>query len=384
MNSNDFKIARLIALYLTGDLTTDQQEELTAWRLAKESNEELFQQTVDQENITEYIELSNKVDVDRGWQQFREQRNKQIRRKWWYMFGRVAAILILPLTILSVHFYTKSSDALIHISTELVAHDIQPGGTQAILKLADVDSTIYLTHKNALELDKESSILSQVEREENINSSSLPSMNTIEIPRGGEYAITLSDGTVVFLNSMSKLVFPTEFSKSERRVQLEGEAFFDVSNSDIPFIVSTREADVMVLGTTFNVSAYVNERYEATLLTGKISLNSPTSSQVLQPNQMASIEQHSSDITIQEVDAQSISEWHRGRIVFQNESLERIMNKLARWYDFEVVYENPEVAKLRFSCAVDKYNEIEPFIKLLKSTKRVQETRVDGKTIYLK
>lgn len=373
-----------MALYLSENLTGQQQQELTAWRQASEKNEQLFQQTIHPENIAEYVELHEQVDVPKQWQQFAERRNKRAHRKWWHTLGKAAAILVLPLTILSVHFYLKPSNGHIEAPQEWVANHIQPGGTQAILKLADTDSTIYLTQQNALQLDQDNSILKPTNPTQQAADVNINPMNTIEIPRGGEYTVTLPDGTVVFLNSLSKLIFPTHFDNNERRVHLEGEAFFDVSSSDVPFYVTTAQADIAVLGTTFNVSAYENERYEATLLTGKIALNSTTGKHVLKPYQMASIEQNSTDIKVEEVDALSISEWHRGRIVFQNESLERIMTRLARWYDFEVVYENPAVAQLRFSCAVDKYNEIEPFIKLLKTTKRVQATLIDGKTIYLK
>ena len=208
-------------------------------------------------------------------------------------------------------------------------------------------------------------------------------MNSIETPRGGEYALTLSDGTKVFLNSMSTLVFPSEFSGEERRVELYGEAYFEVSKSSAPFIVTTSRADIQVLGTSFNVYNYEGEAYEAALVSGSIAISTSQEKMILNPSQRATIHKADAPMVIDEIDALSISEWHKGKIVFKDQSLEYMMNRLARWYDFSVEYKSSALKNLRFSCSVDKYEDIAQFLQVLESTDKLK-AEINGKTIYLK
>ena len=377
-------IARLIALFLSEKITEDELQELNSWRLESTDNETLFQRIVKEENIADYFQEYNHVNTVSGWTKFQAKQKVQKHIAWRKKLLTYASILILPISILSFYLFSNNNQ---ENRSELVlyAEEIQPGQTKAILTPAYSNSVIKLTDSEPLNLKTdpelvEECIVREPSREALVNSE----MNIIEVPRGGEYKFTLADGTVVFLNSMSKLTFPTEFNDGERKVILEGEAFFDVTASKSPFIVSTQGVDVTVLGTTFNISAYANEAYEATLLTGKIQLHTSSSRVSLKPLQKASIELGAKKIGVEDVDPLSLSEWHKGKIVFKNQSLEYIMKKLARWYDFDVIYENTNVKHLRFSCAVDKYEDITPFIKLLESTGRVKSNIENSRRIYLK
>lgn len=377
-------IARLIALFLSEEISEDEQQELNSWRLESQDNEMLFQRIVNEENISKYFHEYNIINTANAWSKFEAKQKIRKQITWKKKMLMYASILILPISILS--FYLISNN-LQNTVPEVIfyAQEIKPGQTKALLTPAYSKNTIKLTDSEALNLEMDNQLT-----EESINGSKNDQkyvnheMNVIEVPRGGEYTFTLADGTVVFLNSMSKLTFPTKFNGEERKVFLEGEAFFDVSTSTNPFIVAAQGIDITVLGTTFNISAYAGEGYEATLLTGKIALNTPTSSLILAPLQKASIAIDSSEIEVENIDPLSVSEWYKGRIVFKNQPLEYIMKKLSRWYDFNVIYENSRVGKLRFSCAVDKYEDITPFIKLLESTGRVKSNIENSRTIYLK
>ena len=194
----------------------------------------------------------------------------------------------------------------------------------------------------------------------------------VETLRGEEKMVLLPDGTQVHLNAMSRLVYPETFTGDQRRVELDGEAFFDVTKSDIPFIVSTPLMDIQVLGTVFNVSAYSGEEASAVLVEGSIKVTSGEEAGcVLTPGMMATITDYSDDIKVEHVDTQFYTSWTKGKIDFRDERLEDIMTTLSHWYDFEVKYANDAVKDLRFGCSVNRYETIEPFIDHMVKTGKV-------------
>jgi transmembrane sensor len=207
--------------------------------------------------------------------------------------------------------------------------------------------------------------------------------NKVNVPRGGEYQLTLSDGSKVQLNSMSSIRFPVQFAQDCRLVELEGEAYFEVSKTGQPFIVQTKGMKIEVLGTSFNISAYANEEYQTTLVSGSVKVQTENgSNRVLKPSEQACITPGSNQINVRTVDTAFYTSWIHGKINFKDQRLDDIMKTLARWYDMDVVYENEATKELRFGCYVNRYNEITPLVKLLEQTGRVTVT-VEGKTIKI-
>ena len=208
-----------------------------------------------------------------------------------------------------------------------------------------------------------------------------PIYNKVEIPRGGEYALVLSDGTKVHLNSMSSLRFPVTFGAGARVVELEGEAYFEVSKTGQPFLVNTKGVQVEVLGTTFNISAYPDEEYQATLVNGSVKVNAEKiGSLILKPSQQATLSVGSNSMQVRTVDTSFYTSWVEGKIHFKDQRLEDIMKTLSRWYDMEVVYQNERIKDFRFGCHLDRYEEIAPFVRLLEKTEKVH-AKINGKTI---
>lgn len=207
--------------------------------------------------------------------------------------------------------------------------------------------------------------------------------NKVNVPRGGEYQLTLSDGSKVQLNSMSSIRFPVQFAQDCRLVELEGEAYFEVSKTGQSFIVQTKGMKIEVLGTTFNISAYANEEYQTTLVSGSVKVQTENgSNRILKPSEQACITPGSNQINVRNVDTAFYTSWIHGKINFKDQRLDDIMKTLARWYDMDVVYENEATKELRFGCYVNRYNEITPLVKLLEQTGRVTVT-VEGKTIKI-
>ena len=180
---------------------------------------------------------------------------------------------------------------------------------------------------------------------------------------------------------MSSLRFPVTFANEKREVELEGEAYFEVSKNGLPFIVSTHGMQIEVLGTTFNVSAYPNEECQTTLVNGSVKINAGQGeSLILKPSQQASIAPGSNDIQVKTVDTSFYTSWIKGKINFKDQRLEDIMKILSRWYDMKVVYANADIKNIRFGCNIDRYEDIAPFVNLLEKTEKVH-VKIKDKTI---
>jgi len=167
-----------------------------------------------------------------------------------------------------------------------------------------------------------------------------PVFHTLTTPKGGEYQITLPDGTKVWLNSYSSLSFPDAFLGNERRVKLNGEAYFEVAkNKDKPFNVSVNDVTVRVLGTHFNISAYRDDRdITTTLLEGSVQVAKNNKQTLIKPGQQATVQGTSDVIAVSEARIKEVMAWKNGYFIFNDEDIFSIMKQVSRWYDVDVEY----------------------------------------------
>jgi len=210
--------------------------------------------------------------------------------------------------------------------------------------------------------------------------------NSLEIPRGGEYSLTLADGTRVWMNADSKLKYPISFVEDRRVVYLEGEAYFEVAkNASKPFIVSTLSGDITVLGTHFNVKSYSDESaIYTTLVEGSVSFKGSAGKEtILSPGEQLAFYPAKGVQELKQVNVNNYVGWKNNLFQFEELSLEDIMKTLARWYDVTVSYENEELKQLIFSGNLDKYNNIESFLKLFEVGAKI-EFKVDNRHIHIK
>ena len=206
--------------------------------------------------------------------------------------------------------------------------------------------------------------------------------NRLEVPVGGEYRLTLSDGTRVWLNAASSLTYPEIFQDRERVVELTGEAFFEVKpDTALPFIVKTQGMRVKVLGTTFNVKAYPDElKLYTTLVEGKVEVFSDYLHRgvMLYPGEQAVSD--SSEIQKRQVNVQPYISWKEGKFVFINAPLGEICKQIARWYDVEIQFADNEIGKVCFTGAILKFRPLEDLLDMIEVTSRVQYRR-EGKIL---
>ncbi|MCT1523801.1 FecR family protein [Sphingobacterium hotanense] len=191
-------------------------------------------------------------------------------------------------------------------------------------------------------------------------------INTISTPRGGQYQIVLADGTKVWLNASSSLEFPSHFSEDSRKVKLTGEAYFEVAHqASKPFFVQTAESEVEVLGTTFNVMAYPEEKTsQITLLTGSVNINKKSETVRLNPGQQAEITRDTKGIRVHKVDLETIVAWKNGVFLFDGSDLQQVMRQVGRWYNAEVEYQDG-VPPVKLTGMVSRKDSLEVLLEIL-------------------
>ena len=385
MINQHFYIARLIARYLSDEIGEEEQAELTRWRNESSENERLFREICKEENIKQNMQKRQTFHTEDGWEGVQRKIQRHRFRHRILNICKYAAIFIFPVAIATVAIYKSGNEPQ---PLSQVEEQIVPGGKKAVLIL-DNGEAIDLKSTSGVELKEKDGTVIQVDstvlnyQQAPARTSEKLAYNKVNVPRGGEYQLTLSDGSKVQLNSMSSIRFPVQFAQDCRLVELEGEAYFEVSKTGQPFIVQTKGMKIEVLGTTFNISAYANEEYQTTLVSGSVKVQTENgSNRVLKPSEQACITPGSNQINVRNVDTAFYTSWIHGKINFKDQRLDDIMKTLARWYDMDVVYENEATKELRFGCYVNRYNEITPLVKLLEQTGRVTVT-VEGKTIKI-
>lgn len=310
---------------------------------------------------------------------------------WRKNIGIAAAAVVVLGLFAGLLFYFNPG--LIKSSSTLVKQDVAPGGNKAILTLAD-GSTINLSDAANGNLAKQAGIeitktadgeLVYTAKGQDENQSM--NYNTIATPVGGKYQINLPDGTKVWLNAASTLKFPSSFAKlRERKVQLNGEAYFEVAHDDkTPFIVGTAHEEVLVLGTHFNVNCYADEPVtKTTLLKGAVlarmlKLGTIDNDHVLlKPGQQAVLDK---SFTLKSVDVEEVTAWKDGNFLFNDTDLRDILRQLSRWYDVRVDYN--EIPKDRyFTGFISRDVNLSKVLQQLEVTGNIQ-FKIENRTIKI-
>lgn len=208
-------------------------------------------------------------------------------------------------------------------------------------------------------------------------------MNTIQTPRGGQYQVVLPDGTRVWLNAASSLTYPTVFTGPDRRVQLNGEAYFEVAGKkDRPFLVAAGNMQVNVLGTHFNLMAYDDENaIKTTLLEGAVKVTRGDASYVLQPGQQASLDRGSGVFKLLAVNVDEVVAWKNGVFELGGETIEPVMREMARWYDVDVEYQGK--TNEHFRGTIPRSANASEVFKMLELTGAVHFT-IEGKKVIVR
>jgi transmembrane sensor len=321
-----------------------------------------------------------------------------LRRKWYWA---AAAVLLLLAGGVTYYTFTKATlpkQGLAKTETNRYKNDIPPGKSGAILTLSDGTTVNLDTAQNGLlavqgktKLTTANGIISY---EKTHSTGSEPLYNIINTPRGRQFKIVLSDGSQVWLNAASSIRYPAVFEGAQRKVQITGEAYFQVapayvksSKEKIPFIVqfttpSGYSGEVNVLGTHFNVNAYAEESaVKTTLLEGsvKVSLDNNESA-LLQPGEQAGIGKNGKMKVSGDVDVEAVMAWKNGYFSFSQTNMATLMREISRWYDVEIEYEGA-VPDRKFGGEISRNSNVSQVLKIMEESKVF--FKIDGKKIIV-
>ena len=386
MDKTYFDIAVLVGKYLADNLTEEERSLLEEWIALSERNRRWFQRVTDEKYRTWKGSNVRLVDVERGWQDLQSKRSKKAGKRLWVRWCRYAAILVLPLLV-GIIIYRYTEEPQVEETTTITS-----GTSKARLILAN-GTSISLEQQQKRVVEEENGTRIDLQQQQVVYENAISDeyeelvYNELVIPRGGEYSLTLSDGTVVYMNADSKLRFPVKFDRNLRMVELEGEAYFKVQrNAKVPFIVKTSQISVQVLGTEFNVSAYAEDLViQTTLVSGAVKVFSEDEKEsvILRPGEQAEFSRITHEIQLETVDVSYVTAWKDGRLRFQEKPLFEIMKNVARWYDVEIIYEDEEVKYYPFGCNFNRMATIESLLQIFEATGTI-ETRVQGRKIWIK
>lgn len=371
-----YRISKLLTAEISGIIREEERAELRAWREACVENEELYQRVIHGDRFQEYLRLSAEHDYQVKYALLDNKIKRDHRR---VLIRRIsyAAVIFPFLFLLGWGIQVKFVSELANEKSCIV-----PGYPRATLTLGGghvvhlekmervrvIDSNVTVAHDTLKYADKTLNKRSE--------------WHTLSVPRGGEFLVALADGTKVWLNSESELKYPVDFTGDERRVFLKGEAYFEVWHDESkPFLVESADQEVRVLGTSFAVQAYPDERAVLTTLEeGWVNVQSGDTRVVLNPGEQSIVQDDT--IVVKEVNTRPFTAWREGKFIFINKPLCEIMLTLSRWYDINVFYSSVDLGDIKFTGELIRYSDIEELLRKFEVLEKVR-FNVKGKIVVV-
>lgn len=328
--------------------------------------------------------LQNILDVNKG-VVVPLKRDKGIFRRWKHI---AAAAVVFLLAGATYWLFEKRPSDKVEVAAEKTIK-ILPGGKRALLTIAD-GSTISLGNiKNGKLAQQGNTVIYEKGGQLVYNAHASPNnggllmYNVLSTPRGGQYELTLPDGSRVWLNAESSLRFPASFVGNEREVELTGEAYFEVAkNKEKPFRVHVGGMKVEVLGTRFNVNGYAEEGNIVTsLLEGSVKLTKGSIKDLLKPGQQAILNKKKEEIAIADADMGEAIAWKNGLFQFKGDDIAAIMREVGRWYNVEIIY-SENISPRQFEGKISRQAELSEVLRILELSD-IKFT-VEGKRIIVR
>jgi ferric-dicitrate binding protein FerR (iron transport regulator) len=379
------------------ELTQAERITLDVW-LTEEANRALFENLKNKDYLLQKLIEAHNVDVE-GDKVLLDQKMAKvqsiIKRKAWYRDVATAAAVIVLLTAAALFWFNTrktGNHEMAKVNIPVTQKEIVPGQTKASLTLADgkklvLDSTAngQLAQQGGMIVVNENSTLIY---KENGQSSNAALFNILSTGNGQTYGMVLADGSKVWLNAGASIRYPVAFTGNERKVEVTGEAYFEVAHqADKPFVVHVSnqkggEMDVQVLGTRFNINAYIDEvDMKTTLLEGSVKISVGNSQTLLEPGHQAQVS-HGMATVFPHADLDSAIAWKNGKFNFENADINGVMRQLTKWYDISVVYEGPKPTR-KFKGEMERNLTLPQVLNALKLTTPGIQFRVEGRKLIV-
>ena len=377
---------RLIKRSFTSSLDEEDRQVLEAWLDESERHRQLYEEmkrfVARRENFQLDVETKKRFKQD-----FETRVDEAYRRRGrrvWLKVVSYAAMLALPIIVGMLLWTRQPVEEVVDYGIGPIEHGVRK-------------ATLVLNDGKVLALDTSRMTLKEIDGVtihtndqalvyvDSLDNKGVNLQNRLITPKGGEYTIMLADGTKVWVNAATEIRYPVKFAGKERRVRLEGEAYFEVAkDTEKPFIVEVNGMEVKVYGTRFNVNTRRNDQIQTTLVEGSVSVKPKGLAEVmLKPNQQAVFNKLAGRVTVRDVDVLSYVAWQRGNYYFENKSIGEILDELSLWYDIQVFFVNNEVRNERFSGYLPRYEEINGLLSLIEKTSHVQ-FEIKGRVIIVR
>lgn len=383
--TNDDRITLLIYKSIIGTITPEENAELEQWRKASPNHEKSYRRLTDVRFLEREYRRLKMTDSERPLHdmQARIRRNARPRRRLRWAAALVTATSMAAMFCIG---YFWDRPLFTTPDTQIVAglEELPPipaGKTQATLTLGD--GTPIALDEDSL---RNASLIASQQPTESVQSQKTQ-INKLTTPRGGEFRIMLEDSTEVWLNAESQLIYPENFTDKERRVTVNGEAYFKVKKDSLrPFYVESAGMEVRVYGTEFNINAYAeDENIYTTLVSGSIALKPLHDTQaelVLTPGHQAIFQKDERSTFVRPVDTRAVTSWHEGRFSFEEQTLDQIMLTLSRWYNFDYEITDNRLAKTVFKGSAPRYSELSEVLSILEKSGGIN-FRIKGEKIII-
>lgn len=356
---------------VSGQLHSEEKIKLDAWLQADAKNQKYFQRAQAYFQIKTSDEFSE-IDYRPAFDQFIAQTTKK-DRSYLRMFQVAASIILLlasgwlAYVIVTAEDYQRLSDAKPIHAKEGQVELVLSTGKRVLL---DKKGESNIKERDG-EIQKKDGLVNYLTYED--KKQKYTQYNTINVPRGSDFKLVLSDSTIVWLNAESSITYPIQFAGNIRKVNITGEAYFDVTpNKGKPFVVESGSTQIEVLGTEFNINAYKGDAgIFTTLIEGSVAVDNGFGKQaVIKPNEQA-ITNSSAHLEVRKVDVNRVLDWRNGMFDFEDEALEDILEELVRWYDFKIFYESEDLKSYEFTGGIDRYKDMNQLLQLFEMTKSV-------------
>lgn len=365
MTSNDEQhlISVLICKQIVGKASEDERKMIELWRKESEWNEAAYQRLLDPERMQMELSRSALTDYHRPLEEMKrrlgiDNKKQKVHNKTFvYSFVAMAAVIVLIVGVTSIYYHSTES-RVVTPQPVIAKAEITHGTTCATLTIGNGQKIVL--GANAAQNSKK--IAQAVKGSKN-------EMNNLQTPRGGEFKVTLEDGTEVWLNAETTLRYPESFEGDARRVEVSGEAYFKVAHDNTkPFYVVSGGQEVRVYGTEFNVHAYPGEAdIYTTLVTGSIALkpvNGTSSELMLTPGHQAIFSNADASAKVRSVDTEIVTSWRSGTFVFEDQTLDMIMKTLSRWYNFDYEFTDKSLSNTEFIGSIPKYGKFSDVVEI--------------------
>lgn len=382
-------ISQLIVRSILGTLDDQGRQELDTWLATAPRHRRLLEELSSSATLEQHIAELQRIDRRKAQimmeQRIREAEARQqesteptrprltLTRTYW--LAGIAAMLLL---LVGTYYYIDKvtiEHRPVATRTENRPSVITHGTTQALLRLSD-GKVIRL---GADQQANRRAIAKACGHDYHGNI-------VVTTPRGGEYRLTLTDGTEISLNTGSRLEYPAVFDGKERRVKAEGEAYFKVAHDkEHPLYVETGGQELRVVGTEFNINSYTPGTVVTTLIHGIVAIH-PRGAQggvlTLHPGEQAEYSDKSGIAQIRQANTEVVGSWTTGSFVFENQTLEQIMEELCRWYDFDYTFRNATLRQTVFMGSVPRYGNFKNVLHILEMSGGIH-FQVKGKHVYI-